>query len=137
LKEFGMKEGTEITLKAYTYLGEQHVMINFQKIFTADMRELLKIPPAEYIIVNSNRTEKQISFMEVGESGKIIKVIADKGKQERFDREWIKEGNTIEIMHQLDPEGIPLMVKVGDKSHVIGAGLTEKIVVEETTLSMI
>jgi Fe2+ transport system protein FeoA len=74
--------------------------------------------------------------MEVGESGKIIKVIADKGKQERFDREWIKEGNTIDIMHRLEPESIPLLVKVGDKSHVIGAGLTEKIFVEETTLSM-
>jgi Fe2+ transport system protein FeoA len=136
LKELGMKEGTEITLKSYPYLGEQHVMMNFQKIFTADMRELLKISPAEYIIVNSSGTEKQISFMEIGESGKIIKVIADKGKQEQFDREWIKEGNTIEIMHRLDPESIPLMVKVGDTSHVIGAGLTEKIFVEETTLPM-
>ncbi len=69
--------------------------------------------------------------MEIGESGKITKVIADKGKHERFDKEWIKEGNEIEIMHRLDPESIPLMVKIGERSHVIGAGLTDKIFVEK------
>jgi FeoA domain. len=128
-EELGMNEGTEITLKTYPHLGEQYVRLQGAKIVKEDMRELLKIPAVEYIIVDVNGTEKQISFMETGESGKITKVIADKGKRERLDKEWIKEGNEIEIMHRLDPESLPLMVKVEDKSHVIGAGLTEKIFV--------
>ncbi len=94
------------------------------------MKELLKLPSVEYIIVDVKGTKKQISLMETGESGKITKVIADKGKRERFDKEWIKEGNEIEVMHRLDPKIIPLMAKIGERSYVIGAGLTDKIFVE-------
>ncbi|MCF6148720.1 MAG: hypothetical protein E3K37_08680 [Candidatus Kuenenia sp.] len=130
-KELGMDEGTEIILKSYPHLGEQYVRCQGVKIFNENMKELLKLPPVEYIIVDVNGTEKQISFMKTGEKGKIAKVIAEKGNREKFDREWIKEGNEIEIMHRLDPESIPLMVKVENKSHVIGAGLTEKIFVEK------
>lgn len=65
----------------------------------------------------------------VGEKGKITKVLAEHGKRDKFDREWIKEGNEIEIMHRLDPESVPLMVMADGKSHVLGAGLTEKIFV--------
>ncbi len=129
-KALGMKEGTEITLKTYPHLGEQYVRLQGAKIVKSDMKELRKLHSVEYIIVDVEGAEKQISLMEAGESGKITKVIADKGKRERFDKEWIKEGNEIEIMHRLDPEIIPLMVKIGERSHIIGAGLTDKIFVE-------
>jgi len=130
-KELGMKEGIEIILKAYPYLGEQYVKLQGVKIMKNDMRELLKLPAVEYIIVDVKGLEKQVSLMGIGESGTIRKVIADKGKREKLDREWIHEGNTIEIMHRSDPDSIPLMVRIDNKSHIIGAGLTEKIFVEE------
>jgi len=129
--ELGMKEGTEIILKSYPYLGEQYVKLQGVKIMKNDMRELLKLPAVEYIIVDVKGLEKQVSLMGTGESGTIRKVIADKGKRERLDKEWIKKGNTIEIMHRADPESIPLMVRIENKSHIVGAGLTEKIFVEE------
>lgn len=34
-------------------------------------------------------------------------------------------------MHRLDPESVPLMVRVGDKSHILGAAMKEMIHVEE------
>jgi Fe2+ transport system protein FeoA len=129
--ELSIYEGTKITLKAYPSYGSQYIMLQGIKITKEDMKELLSIPPAEYILVDVDGADKQISFMETGEKGKITKVIASHGKRDKFDREWIKEGNTVEIMHRLDPESVPLMVKIGDKSHVLGAGLTEKILVEE------
>ena len=129
--ELSIYEGTEITIKAYPWYGSQYVRLQGTKIVKADMKELLSIPPAEYIIVDVDGADKQISLMETGEKGKITKVIAPHGKRDKFDREWIKEGNQIEIMHRLDPESVPLMVRIGDKSHVLGAGLTEKILVEE------
>jgi len=54
--------------------------------------------------------------MGIGEKGKITKVLAEHGKRDKFDREWIKEGNEIEIMHRLDPESVPLMVREAKKS---------------------
>jgi len=113
-------------------MGKQYVRLQGAKIVKEDMKELLKIPVAEYIMVDVKGIEKQISLMEINEKGTITKVIADEGEREKFDREWIKEGNEIEIMHRLDPENIPLMVVVDNKSHVVGAGLTEKIFVKET-----
>jgi Fe2+ transport system protein FeoA len=130
-KDLGMNEGTEITLKSYPYMGEQYVRLQGAKIVKEDMKELLKIPAVEYIMVDVKGIEKQISLMEINEKGKIAKVIADKGKSEKFDREWIKEGNEIEIMHRLDPENIPLMAMVDNKSYIVGAGLTDKILVKE------
>jgi Fe2+ transport system protein FeoA len=130
-KELGLTEGTKITLKAFPFYGSQYIRVQGAKIVTEDMRELLTLPPAEYIVVDVDGSEKQISLMETGEKGRITKVMAEHGKREKYDREWIKEGNLVEIMHRLDPESIPLMVKVGDKSHVVGAGLAEKIFVEE------
>jgi len=129
--ELSIYEGTEISIEAYSWYGPQYIRLQGTKIVTSDMKELLSIPPAEYIMVDVDGTEKQISLMETGEKGKITKVIAPHGKRDKFDREWIKEGNQIEVMHRLDPESVPLMVKIGDKCHVLGAGLTEKILVEE------
>lgn len=129
--ELSMYEGTEITLKAYPWYGPQYIRLQGEKIVKADMKELLSIPPAEYIMVDVDGTDKQISLMETGEKGEITKVIAPHGKRDEFDREWIKEGNEVKIMHRLDPESVPLMIKIGDKSHVLGAGLTEKILIEE------
>jgi len=126
-----MYVSTDITLKAYPWYGSQYIRLQGAKIVKEDMKELLSIPPAEYIMVDVDGAEKQISLMETGEQGKITKVIAPHGKRDKFDREWIKEGNKVEIMHRLDPESVPLMVKIGDKSHVLGAGLTDKIFVEE------
>jgi len=130
--ELGLSEGTEITLKAYLVLGEQYVRLQGAKIVTEDMKELLSLPPAEYIMVDVGGTEKQVSLMEIGEKGKITKVLAEHGKRDKFDREWIKENNEIEIMHRLDPESVPLMVMADGKSHVLGAGLAEKIFVVKT-----
>jgi len=129
--ELNIYEGSEITLKSYPWYGPQYVRLQGTKIVKEDMKELLSIPPAEYIMVDVDGADKQISLMDTGEKGKITKVIAPHGKRDKFDREWIKEGNQIEVMHRLDPESVPLMVRVGDKSHVLGAGLTEKILVEE------
>jgi len=129
--ELNIYEGSEITLKSYPWYGPQYVRLQGTKIVKADMKELLSIPPAEYIMVDVDGADKQISLMDTGEKGKITKVIAPHGKRDKFDREWIKEGNQIEVMHRLDPESVPLMVRVGDKSHVLGAGLTEKILVKE------
>jgi Fe2+ transport system protein FeoA len=130
-KELGLSEGIEVTLKAYPALGNQYVRLQGTKIVKEDMKELLSVPPVAYFMVDVAGTEKQVSLMVIGEKGKITKVIADRGKREELDREWIKEGNEIEIMHRLDPESVPLMVRVGDKSHVVGAGLAEKIFVQE------
>jgi Fe2+ transport system protein FeoA len=129
--ELSMYEGTEITLKAYPWCGSQYIRLQETKIVKSDMKELLSIPPAEYIMVDVDGTEKQISLMETGEKGKITNVIAPHWKRDTFDREWIKEGNQIEVMHRLDPESVPLMVKVGDKSHILGAEMTENLLVEE------
>jgi Fe2+ transport system protein FeoA len=129
--ELNMFEKTEIILKAYPWYGSQYIRLQGAKIVKEDMKELLSIPPVEYIMVDVDGTDKQISLMETGEKGKITKVIASHGKRDKLDREWIKEGNKVEIMHRLDPESVPLMVKIADKSHVLGAGLTEKILVEE------
>jgi len=56
--ELGLTEGTEITLKAYLALGEQYVRLQGAKIVTEDMKELLSLPPAEYILVDVSGTEK-------------------------------------------------------------------------------
>ncbi|MCF6156308.1 MAG: ferrous iron transport protein A [Candidatus Brocadia sp.] len=97
--ELGLTEGTEVTLKAYPHYGKQYVRRQGTKIVTEDIKELLSLLPAEH------------------------------GKCNKFDREWIKEGNEIEIMRRLDPESVTFMVMNDGKSHVLGAGLTEKIFV--------
>jgi Fe2+ transport system protein FeoA len=130
-KELGLAEETEITLKAFPSYGRQYVRVQGAKIVTEDIRELLSLPPAEYIMADVNGTEKQISLMEVGEKGKITRITAEHGKREKYDREWIKEGNLVEVMHRLAPESVPLMIRVDNKSHVVGAGLAEKIFAEE------
>lgn len=127
--ELGLTEGIEVTLKAYPRYGEQYVRLQGAKIVTEDMKGLLSLPPVEYIMVDVSGTEKQVSLMEIGEKGKITRVLAEHGKRDKYDREWIKEGNEIEVMHRLDPESVPLMIIADGKSHVLGAGLAEKIFV--------
>lgn len=91
--ELSIYEGSEITLKAYPWYGSQYVRLQGTKVVRADMKDLLSIPPAEYIMVDVDGTDKQISLMETGETGKITNVIAPHGKRDELDREWIKGGN--------------------------------------------
>jgi len=130
-KDLGLSAGAEMTLRAFPCHGCQYIRVQDAKIVTEDMRELLSLPPVAYLMVDVNGTEKQISLMETGEKGKFTRIIAEHGKREKYDREWIKEGNLVEVMHRLDPESVPLMVRVDNKNHVVGAGLAEKIFVEE------
>ena len=77
-----------------------------------------------------NGEEKQLSNMEIGENGRIIRIAGGGNLAAELDRHWIKEGYELKALHRKEPEAHPLMVSVDGDRHRIPKGLTEKIYVE-------
>jgi hypothetical protein len=103
--------------------GVQYVKVNDERI--------IGLSAIEYVLVETNNGSKQISLMEIGEEGVIKEVFAPEGKEDVYDRKWIKKGSKVKILYKEEPDDIPLLTEINKKEkHVIGAGLTDKIFVE-------
>lgn len=86
--------------------------------------------PGDFVFVEANGQEKQLSSMETGENGIITQIAGGGNLTAELEKHWIKEGSEIRALHRKEPDAHPLMVSVNGNCHHIPAGLTEKIYVE-------
>ena len=66
----------------------------------------------------------------VGEVGLITQVLATGTHLEEFDRHWIKPDCELKVLQRLERDPVPLLVRVGEREHLLGCHLTTKAYVE-------
>ena len=88
------------------------------------------VMPGDFIFVDINGEEKQLSTISTGDKGKITRILAGEHLAEEFDRHWIKEGAEVLALHRLERSEHPLMVWVKGLCHHIPEGLIKKIYVQ-------
>ena len=134
-----LTEGTTIHVKRYVpSSGPLFVQVQGSHIAIVDVEgfiiagdELYDYElPGAFVFVEMDGKEKQLSNMEIGETGKITRIASGSDLAAELDKHWIKEGNEIRALHRKEPDAHPLMVSVDGRRHHIPKGLTEKIYVE-------
>ena len=132
-------EGTEVCVRKYVAgSGPLFVQVQGSHVAVVDVEgfiitgdELYNYElPGAFVFVEVNGEEKQLSSMEIGETGRIIRIASGGNLAAELDKHWIKKGNEIRALHRKEPDAHPLMVSVDASRHHIPKGLTEKIFVE-------
>jgi Fe2+ transport system protein FeoA len=131
--------GTEVCVRKYVAgSGPLFVQVQGSHVVIVNVEGFLIIGdelydyklPGDFVFVEVNGQEKQLSSMETGENGVITQIAGGGNLNTELDKHWIKERNEIRVFHKKEPDAHPLMVSVNGVCHHIPTGLTEKIYVE-------
>jgi hypothetical protein len=138
-KGVGFKKGKEIVVKKYVQctgptfvlIQNQHVVLTCWEGAFLHNNDLYKYAlPGEAILVSGKEGPTQVALLAVGETGLITQILATETHLEEFERHWIMPESELKVLQRLERDPEPLLVRVGDREHLLGEHLTPKIYVE-------
>jgi Fe2+ transport system protein FeoA len=138
-KGIGLEKGKEIVVKKYVQctgptfvlIQNQHVALTCWEGSFLHNNDLYTYElPGEAVLVHHKDGPTQVPLLAVGETGLITQVLATETHLEEFDRHWIKPESELKVLQRLERDPVPLLVRVGEREHLLGEHLTPKIYVE-------